>query len=69
MNQTLQSPTPQLTITEAAKQLGVCANTIRKWITSGELKAYRYGTDGRIVRIKQSDLDNLGTPAARGAAL
>lgn len=48
----------KLTILEAAAHCGVSDRTIRTWISSGILPAYRYGP--RVVRIDPSDLNDLG---------
>lgn len=37
-----------LTVNEIAKNLNVSTRTIRLWIESGKLKAYRFGKDYRI---------------------
>ena len=55
---TTSSEQQYLTIHEASEILLVHKATIRRWIASGRLPAYRVG---RLVRIKASDLDNLGT--------
>ena len=49
---------PKITILEAAELAGVSDRTIRTWIASGILPAYRYGP--RVVRIDPDDLDNMG---------
>lgn len=48
-----------LTIEEAAKYLKLSVPAIRKYIGNGKLKHYR---NGRIIRIKQSDLDSFLKP-------
>lgn len=55
---------PNLTIAEAAEAVGVSQKTVRRWIASGDLPAYRLG--GKLVRIHQDDLEKLGRriPAA-----
>lgn len=50
----------QLTQKEAAEILGVSERTIRNWISTGELRAHRYGP--RIVRIDPADLKRLRRP-------
>jgi excisionase family DNA binding protein len=47
----------RLTIDQASALYGVHPATIRRWIASGRLPAYRVG---RLVRIKASDLETLG---------
>jgi len=49
-----------LTIKDTAERLGVHRNTVREWIATGTLKAYRYGE--RIVRINPADLDAIAEP-------
>ncbi|HTK79058.1 MAG TPA: helix-turn-helix domain-containing protein [Rhizomicrobium sp.] len=39
-----------LTITQFAKELGVCTRTIRRWRDAGELHAYQIGRGWRISR-------------------
>lgn len=56
--------TPDLSIADAAAQMGVDYKTIRRWVSSGRLAAYRYGP--RLVRIRQADLDALGKPLGPG---
>lgn len=46
-----------LTISEAAAELGFHPNTIRKFIKTGRLPAYRIGV--KIIRIKRSDLETI----------
>jgi excisionase family DNA binding protein len=49
-----------LTIEEAAKYLKLSIPAIRKYISNGKLKHYR---NGRIIRIKKSDLDSFLKPS------
>jgi excisionase family DNA binding protein len=54
-----------LTVNEAAALLRVSHVTIRRWIWSGKLPAIRVG---RILRIRQADLEQLnGTPSGPAA--
>lgn len=56
-----QTPTAYyLTLTDAADYLGFAERTVRRYIASGELPAYRLGP--RQIRIKVTDLDALMTP-------
>jgi len=48
-------PQNDFTIAQAARHKGVSQKTIRRWIASGILPAYRVGP--RVVRIKADDLD------------
>lgn len=55
MNQTLNTR-------QVAERLGVCMNTIYKYLYSGILKGYKLGGNGkshRHWRIKVSDLDHF----------
>lgn len=58
----------ELTITEAAELKGVSTKTVRRWIASGALPAYRYSA--QIVRIRPADLDRVGRriPSGRRSA-
>ena len=49
-----------LTIEGAADMLAVHPRTIRRYISSGDLPAYRIGT--RHIRVRTSDVDALLTP-------
>lgn len=51
-----------MTISQTAKSLGVSASTIRSMIFRGELRAYRVGTSGRLIRILKSDFASLWKP-------
>ena len=57
--------TTDLTISDAAEHKRVSTRTIRRWISTGLLPAYRVGPT--LIRIRAEDLDALGTriPAAR----
>jgi excisionase family DNA binding protein len=51
-----------VTVTTAAKRLGVCAETIRRWIRSGKIPAVRLPS--QQVRISSVVIENiLATPA------
>jgi excisionase family DNA binding protein len=41
------------TIPEVAERLGVCARTVRRWISAGDLIVHRVG---HVVRIAEGDL-------------
>lgn len=43
-------------VKEIAKKVGVHPNTVRNWIESGELKAYKLG---RVLRIKKEDFEDF----------
>lgn len=44
---------PLLTVDEVAERLNVSTKTVRRWIKTGELPAYRLG---RQIRISEKDL-------------
>lgn len=50
-----------LTIKEAAERLKLSVAVIRKYIRLGKLPHYR---QGRIVRLKRSDVDNFLRPSS-----
>lgn len=49
-----------ITITKAAAQLDCDVITIRRWISQGKLRGYRVG--GKMIRIRQDDLDQFIRP-------
>ncbi len=53
-------PDDLVPVVVAAKHVTVCDRTIRRWIVSGELRAYRVG--GRLIRVSLADLDKLIRP-------
>lgn len=53
-----ESPTKGLITTRAAAdRIGVCDRTVRRWINTGVLPAYRVGP--RTLRIDPGDLDQI----------
>lgn len=52
---------PVYTLEQAADYLAVSKNTVRRWISDGKLRAYRYGGQ-RIIRIDHADLMKLRRP-------
>ncbi|HEY7060488.1 MAG TPA: helix-turn-helix domain-containing protein [Chloroflexota bacterium] len=50
-----------VSVAAAAKLLGVHTATIRRWVDSGTLRAYRLGP--RRLLLKREDLERLITPA------
>lgn len=54
----------RVSISQAAKLVGVHENTIRNLLIRGELHGERIGK--RIIRIRKSDLDALFTPFVGG---
>ncbi|HEV7169062.1 MAG TPA: helix-turn-helix domain-containing protein [Micrococcaceae bacterium] len=57
-------PAEYLSIKRAAERFGVCECTLRRRISEGLLPAYRFGP--RAIRIKASDLENMGKPIPVG---
>jgi excisionase family DNA binding protein len=65
---TSQPSAPELTVREAAGRVGRSEETVRRWIWSGRLPAYKRGN---VLRIRTADLDDVApvpAGAARGAA-
>lgn len=54
------TPTGSQSVAGAAEYLGVSKDTVRRRIADGTLRAERIGP--RLIRIRQADLDALGTP-------
>ena len=53
-----QQPSELLTVSQAARSLGVHPNTVRKWSKQGLLKPYRVGPRGDR-RFRRSDVEQL----------
>lgn len=53
-----------LTVSEAAALLRVAPSTVRRWIRSGDVPAYRLGP--RRIALRRTDLSALVTPIRRG---
>ncbi len=49
-----------VTLADAAERCNVSVRTVRRWIDSGHLRAYRVGP--RTIRVVIEDLDNLFRP-------
>src|SRR5690349_12407291 len=49
-----------LTMEDAAAHLGVTTTTVRNWIASGALPAYRLGS--KAIRVRESDVEALLRP-------
>jgi excisionase family DNA binding protein len=62
-NKPIQKESHWLTIKEAAEQLKVHPNSIRNYLLRGDLQAERIG---RLIRIRQADIDALLTPYVGG---
>lgn len=60
------SKTTYLSIAEAAKKLSCAEITVRRAVTRGELRAYRFG---RLLRIRLADLEKIGRPVTNLAEL
>jgi excisionase family DNA binding protein len=59
----------KITIDAAADELGVSRRTVRRLISSGELRAYRIASSASPVRIDRNDLAKILkpiTPSGRG---
>lgn len=54
------APAQLLTVAEAAKRAGVHPMTIRRWIATGELPAYRLGP--RLLKVDPEDVDASARP-------
>lgn len=54
--------TSRLSILDAADQLDCHPDTIRRAIARGELRAFRSPGRGRLIRIRQQDLDRWMRP-------
>jgi excisionase family DNA binding protein len=52
-------------ISNAADYAGVCTKTIRRWIASGHLSAYRVGP--KLIRVDLDQLDAMFQPIGGGA--
>jgi len=57
-----------ITIEQAAEQLACTHWTIRRMISRGELRAYRFGK-ARMIRIDPRDLDRIKRPVTNVADL
>lgn len=53
-------------IAGAAEYAGVCPKTVRRWIASGRLDAYRVGP--RLIKVDLDSVDALFQPLGGGAA-
>jgi excisionase family DNA binding protein len=51
----------KITIDQAADELGISRRSLRRLITSGQLRAYKIGKS-RLVRIDREDLANVIHP-------
>ncbi len=60
MRLTLPASAPGLTIRQAADTLNCHPNTVRRWIASGRLPAYRVGP--KLLRVRAEDIAALARP-------
>jgi excisionase family DNA binding protein len=56
-------PSPDLGIRETATELRVSADTVRRYVASGRLSAYRLGP--RLIRVRRESIDALLAGASR----
>jgi excisionase family DNA binding protein len=61
----MNSPRPYLTIKETAALLALSTRTIHRYITEGNLKAYRVAGE-KAIRIKLEDVEALLIPVRSG---
>lgn len=54
-----------LPLEDAAKLYGVTGTSVRRWITAGKVRAYRFGD--RRIRVVIDDLEAMFTPLGPGA--
>jgi excisionase family DNA binding protein len=60
MDATTSNDSPRfVSVSEAAKSLGVAGPTIRRWVRDGHLRAVQPGGDQGVLRIPTSELDRL----------
>lgn len=55
----------KLTISQVSEILQCSQDTVRRMISRGELKAYRYGNKSRLIRIDAADIDRIRKPVTR----
>ncbi|BBY38475.1 hypothetical protein MMAN_26090 [Mycobacterium mantenii] len=46
----------KITLAAAADELGISKRSVRRLISNGELRAYKIGRSGQLVRIDRDDL-------------
>jgi excisionase family DNA binding protein len=61
MGKTPSNEPVSLTIQQVADELQVHTATVRRMISRGELRAYRYGTS-QVIRVDRADLNKLRRP-------
>lgn len=67
MNDTTAAATPNalhtndLTVEQVAAQEKVHPNTVRRWVRTGQVEAYRIGP--KLIRIRAASIQNRITPA------
>lgn len=45
------------TLAQAAERTGITVKTLRRWVASGRLPAFRYGP--RLIRVEPQEVDSL----------
>lgn len=65
LDETAQTQRLLLTVQESAALVGVSHKTVRRWISSGRLTAYKMGP--RLVRIDAAELDGMLRPIPTAA--
>jgi excisionase family DNA binding protein len=62
----MNTNTPRLaSISVAADEANVCPRTVRRWISTGRLKAYQVGP--KLIKVDLNDLDAMLQPIGGGA--
>lgn len=61
-NMSTQTLSDLLSVAQVADELNCSTDTVRRMIARGELRAFRYGSTSRLIRIDRRDLDRLRTP-------
>lgn len=51
------TPKTYETLAHAAERTGISVKTLRRWVASGRLPAYRYGP--RLLRVEPHEIDRL----------
>ena len=65
LSEVAPAPPKYLTVAQAAEVLQMTPGGVRKWITSGHLKAYTFG---KVTRVRRDELDALLSGTASKAA-
>lgn len=59
---TLERASDGLSIVDAAEEIGVHHQTIRNWINADQLRVWRFGPTGGIIRLHPEDVADLRHP-------